>query len=344
VAVSFTAAQIAELVGGEVIGDPAKTVSGVSDLRTAGPEHISFLGNDRYLPAVRETGAGIVLLARDAPSDFSFTQIRVDSPNFSFVKVVDVFMPKVPSFPPGVHPSAVVDPAAQLGEGVSIQPHAVIEAGVRIGARTVVGANGYVGHESVIGEDCVIYPNCSLRERTILGCRVILHSGVVIGGDGFGFELRQGRHEKIPQLGYVQIDDDVEVGANTTIDRGRFGPTWIQEGTKIDNLVQIAHNCRVGKHCLIVSGTGLSGSTTLGNYVTLAGHVGTVGHITIGDNAIITGLSGVSKDVPAGAVMSGRRAMPMREELKLEALASRLPELFERVKKIEKLLDPPVKL
>ncbi|PTY03293.1 UDP-3-O-(3-hydroxymyristoyl)glucosamine N-acyltransferase [Verrucomicrobia bacterium LW23] len=334
----YTAEFIASQIGGVLQGNPSLLVTGVSDLASAEPCHASFLGNSKYLTQARRTRAGVVVLSHRDPEDFAFTSIRVDSPSYAFAKVVDLFAPPAPVHTPGIHPSAVVAADVVLGEGVSVQPGAVIEAGARIGARSVIGANAYIGTRAVLGADCLVYPQVVVREDSRIGNHVILHCGSIIGGDGFGYDFRNGRHEKIPQIGYVQLDDYVEVGAGTTIDRGRFDRTWIGEGTKIDNLVMIAHNVRVGKHCLIVSQTGISGSTTLGNYVTLAGQVGTVGHITIADGAVVTAQSGVSKDVPAKATVAGRHAIPLRESLKLEALTRRLPELLERLRLLEEVV------
>jgi UDP-3-O-[3-hydroxymyristoyl] glucosamine N-acyltransferase len=229
----------------------------------------------------------------------------------------------------------------ELGEGVSIQAHAVLEPGVRVGARTVIGAGVYLGHESCVGDDAWLYPNVVIRERSRLGNRVVIHSGTVVGSDGFGYETQKGRHVKIPQVGYVQIDDDVEIGANVAIDRGRFDRTWIQEGTKIDNLVQIAHNVTVGKHCFLVALSGIAGSTSLGNYVTLAGQSGIAGHLHIGDQVIIGAQSAVAKDAPPKIILSGRHAKPLREALKIEALTNRLPELLERIRQLEAKLEIP---
>jgi UDP-3-O-[3-hydroxymyristoyl] glucosamine N-acyltransferase len=242
-----------------------------------------------------------------------------------------------------VHPTAVVGRDVILGEGVSVQPFVVIEDGARIGANTVLGAHGYVGHAASIGADCQIAPRVTVGARCVIGNRVIIHSGTVLGSDGFGFELSGGRHVKIPQIGIVQIDDDVEIGANVAIDRARFGRTWIQEGTKIDNLVQIAHNVVVGKHCLIVSQVGISGSTRLGNYVTLAGQVGVVGHIEIGDQTIVAAQSGVTKGIGPKQVAFGYPAMPLREAKEQLAHIGRLPKLYARVKKLEQnaALPPP---
>lgn len=334
-----TASSLAALVGGDVVGDGSKPITGVADLKTAQPHHLSFLANSKYEPAARQTAAGAILVARKGPSDFTVTQIRVDDPSVAFTKIVDLFAPAPIVYPPGIHPSAVISPDALLGKEVSIQPGVVIEAGVTIGDRTVIGANTYIGHETTIGSDCLFYANVTLRERTQIGNRVIIQSGAVLGSDGFGYATKNGRHTKIPQIGYVQIDDDVEIGANTTIDRGRFDKTWVQEGAKIDNLVMLAHNVVVGKHCIIVSQVGISGSTTLGDYVTLAGQAGLAGHLHIGTKAVVTAQAGLNKDVPAGAVVAGHHARPLRESLKLEALTARLPELLERIKQLEAQRD-----
>ena len=333
-----TVRSLADLVGGVIEGDGAETViTGISDLRSAQPDQLSFFGNAKYEADARSSRAAAILVSpRDAPR-FTFTRIVVESPSAAFGKVSALFAPPPVRDEPGVHPTAVVAPDAVLGEGVSIQAHAVISAGARIGDRVVIGANGFIGEQSAIGPDTRIYPLVTIRERTVIGARVIIHSGAVVGADGFGydFDAKTGRHVKIAHTGYVQIDDDVEIGANTTIDRGRFGRTHIGEGVKIDNLVQIAHNVTIGAHSIIVSQTGISGSTTLGRYVTLAGQVGLAGHLNIGDRATITAQSGLNKDVAAGAVLAGHHAMPIRESLKIEALTRRLPELVDRLKALE---------
>jgi len=240
-------------------------------------------------------------------------------------------------FAPGIHPTAAVDPSAQLGERVSIQPHAVIEAGVTIGDDTIIGAGSYVGHETMIGSSCLIYPLVTIRERSRIGSRVIIHSGAVIGADGFGFEVVDSRQQKIQQLGIVQIDDDVEIGANTTIDRARFGRTWIQEGAKIDNLVQIAHNVVIGKNTVIAAQTGIAGSVRIGQRVLIGGQVGIIGHIEIGDNTAIGAQSGISKSTQGGAWF-GSPAVPLAEAKQQIAWVHRLGKLFARVKEIEKKL------
>jgi len=325
-------------VGGTVLGEGAESVvTGINDLRSAQPGEISFLANAKYEPLAQASRASAILVStKDAPR-FSFTRIVVESPSAAFGKISALFAPPPVRDEPGIHPTAVIAPDAVIGEGVSIQAHAVLAAGVRIGARCVVGANCFIGEQTTLGDDTRLYPSVTVRERSVIGARVIIHSGAVIGSDGFGydFDAKTGRHVKIAHTGNVQIDDDVEIGANTTVDRGRFGKTHIGAGVKIDNLVQIAHNVIIGPHSIIVSQTGISGSTSLGRYVTLAGQVGLAGHLTIGDRATITAQSGLNKDVPAGAVLSGYHAAPIRESLKVEALTRRLPELVERLKALE---------
>jgi UDP-3-O-[3-hydroxymyristoyl] glucosamine N-acyltransferase len=323
--------------GGELHGDPERKISGAASLVEAAADEIAFYSDPRYGSLLRKTRAAAVFVSLNFSDTISAAQIRVANPSKAFEQVVLKFAPNPISFAAGIHSSAIVDPSVKLGNRVSIQPHAVIEAAVRIGDDTVVGAGCYIGHESVIGASCVIYPNATIRERTRIGARVIIHSGAVIGADGFGFEFVEKRHEKIPQLGIVQIDDDVEIGANTTIDRARFGRTWIQEGVKIDNLVQVAHNVVIGRHSIIAAQTGISGSTRVGEYVTMAGQVGIVGHVTIGDGTVLAAQSGVSKDVPGG-VWFGYPAAPLPEAKRQVAWVRRLGKLFDRVKAIEKKL------
>jgi UDP-3-O-[3-hydroxymyristoyl] glucosamine N-acyltransferase len=323
--------------GGELHGDPERKISGAASLVEAAADEIAFYSDPRYGSLLRKTRAAAVFVPLNFSDTISAAQIRVANPSKAFEQVVLKFAPNPISFAAGIHSSAIVDPSVKLGNRVSIQPHAVIEAAVRIGDDTVVGAGCYIGHESVIGASCVIYPNATIRERTRIGARVIIHSGAVIGADGFGFEFVEKRHEKIPQLGIVQIDDDVEIGANTTIDRARFGRTWIQEGVKIDNLVQVAHNVVIGRHSIIAAQTGISGSTRVGEYVTMAGQVGIVGHVTIGDGTVLAAQSGVSKDVPGG-VWFGYPAAPLPEAKRQVAWVRRLGKLFDRVKAIEKKL------
>jgi UDP-3-O-[3-hydroxymyristoyl] glucosamine N-acyltransferase len=334
---TFILQELAALSGGELVGDPSLQITGAASLAEATPGEISFFTDRKYIGLLRKTCASAIFVPPDFGEPINAAQIRVSNPTKAFEEVLLKFAPKPITFAPGIHSSAVVDPSAQLGERVSIQPLAVIEPGAKIGDDTIIGAGSYVGHETVIGSACHIYPNVTIRERSQIGSRVIIHSGTVIGADGFGFEMVNGRHQKIQQLGRVQIDDDVEIGANTTVDRARYGRTWIQEGVKIDNLVQIAHNVVIGKNSVIVAQAGISGSTRVGERVTMAGQVGIAGHLEIADGTIIAAKSGIAKSLPGG-VWFGYPAVPFAQAKHQIAWIHRLGKLFARVKEIEKKL------
>jgi len=328
-------AEIADLVGGKLEGDGGASISGVADLQGAGPNDLSFFAHPRYESAARQTKAAALLVGPKAPKDLGRARIRVANPSAAFTRVAMLFAPAEVTRLHGVHASVVVDSTAKLGRDVGIGPHVVIEAGAQVGDGTQIGAGSYLGRNVRIGSDCILHPRVYVGDRCVLGNRVVLHAGAVVGADGFGYEMRDGRHHKVPQLGFVQIDDDAEIGANTTIDRGRFARTHIGEGAKIDNLVMIAHNCVVGPHSVIVAQSGLSGSTTTGHHVTIAGHVGTVGHIHIGSGAILTAKSGVTKDVPEGQTWRGAPARPIKEQMEMEAYIQQLPQLARRLKALE---------
>lgn len=338
----LTLSELARWVDGDIVrGGLDSSYTGMAALDAAGPSDVSFLGNEKYHGQFMSSKAGAVIVPRGetgGPPEMSL--IAVENPTLAFSAVVRHFAAASRRFTPGIHPSASIDPTAQLDlEKVRIHAGAVIMAGARIGNGTEIGANSVVGEDVTIGNDCLVMSNVAIRERCAIGNRVHLQPGVVIGSDGFGYELSQGRHVKVEQVGIVEIGDDVEIGANTTVDRARFGKTIIGEGTKIDNLVQIGHNVVIGKHCLIVALTGISGSTRIGDYVTIAGQVGTVGHITIGDKATITARAGVTTSLPGGAIYAGRPAKPFNEEMKLRANVRRLPKFIERIKKLEQLLS-----
>jgi UDP-3-O-[3-hydroxymyristoyl] glucosamine N-acyltransferase len=336
----MTLGEIASLVSGNLVGAPADTtITGVAPAGAAAPGDLTFFANPRYLAALRQSRASAAFVPEDFAETIAPARIHVAKPSVAFAEIAARFAPAPVRFTPGIDPKASVGSGVEIGAEVCVQACAVIAPGARIGARTVVGAGCYIGHDARIGEDCLVYPNVTIRERCRLGNRVILHSGAVIGSDGFGFELVEGRHRKIPQIGIVQIDDDVEIGANVTIDRARFGRTWIQEGAKIDNLVQLAHNVVVGKHSIIVAQVGISGSTELGAYVTLAGQVGLAGHIKINDRAIVGAQGGVSKDIPPGEIWWGSPAAPIKETKERLALTKRLPKLLERIKILEQEVE-----
>ncbi len=335
--VMFTLKELAAMCGGELRGDPSATITGAASLTEAAVGEVTFLGNRRYLPLLRKTRASAAFVPHDFSEEISPAQIRVADPTKAFEQVVLKLAPKPITFAPGIHSSAIVAAKVKLGARVSIQPHAVIEAGATVGDDTVIGAGSYIGHETVIGASCLIYPHVTIRERTQIGARVVIHSGVVIGADGFGFEPRDGKNEKIPQVGIVQIDNDVEIGANTTIDRARFGRTWIQDGVKIDNLVQVAHNVVIGKNSMIAAQTGIAGSVRIGAEVMVGGQVGIIGHIEIGDKTMIGAQSGISKNIEGGTWWA-TPAVPLDEAKTHLAWVRRLGKLFERVKEIEERL------
>lgn len=334
----MTLREVAAQTGGWVSPETAdQEIAGVASLSDANPGDLAFFGNPKYLTALRKSRATAVLVPHGFGEEITAIRIWVDSPTESFARLLPIFAPEPVSFPAGIHSTAIIDEGVELGEGVCVAPYAVIKSGARIGDRTLIGPHSYVGHETVLGADCHLYPHVTIRERSKIGNRVILHPGVVIGSDGFGYEFRDGAQQKIPQTGIVQIDDDVEVGANTTVDRARFGRTWIQRGTKIDNLVQIGHNVTIGEHCILCSQVGISGSTRLGNHVTLAGKVGLSGHIELGDGVIFGAMSAIAKDVPAKSIMFGAPARPIREYKANYALLKNIHKLYDRVKHLENL-------
>lgn len=328
--------QLAALVGAGIPeGSDDTEITGVSSLQEAREGDVTFFGNPRYLAQLRASKASAVIVPEGFDEAIAPVLLRVENPSTAFAAAVAAFAPVESPAPVGVHPSAFVDPGATLASGVSVGPLSVIEAGAVIGEGSVIGSGCLIGREVRIGSGCRLYPGAIIRERCILGDRVILQPGAVIGSCGFGYELREGRHVKIPQTGIVEIGNDVEIGANTTIDRARFGRTVIGEGSKIDNLVQIAHNVQIGPHSILCSQVGIAGSTRIGSYVTLAGQVGLAGHIEVGDKAVLAAKAGVSKNVPAEAMLIGAPAKPMKEWKQGNFYLSQLGKLFERVKELE---------
>jgi UDP-3-O-[3-hydroxymyristoyl] glucosamine N-acyltransferase len=337
--VIITVDELAALVGGRVAtaegGD--EKITGVAGITEARQGQVTFYSNRRYLRALKSCQASAALVPEDFDDTIPPIPVKVANPSLAFARIIEKFASPPIQHTPGVHPTAIIADDADLGENISVQPYAVVESGASIGSGTIVGAHCYIGHGVTIGASCKFYPNVTIRERCVIGNRVIIHSGAVLGSDGFGFETINGQQVKIPQTGIVQLEDDVEIGANTTIDRARFGRTLIGEGTKIDNLVQIAHNVVIGRHCVVVAQCGISGSSRLGNHVTLAGQVGLVGHIDVGDGAIVTAKSGVSKDVPAREVLFGIPACPIKKAKERIAALNLLPKLYERVRKLEQV-------
>lgn len=334
----FTLRELAEISGGEIAGDASITITGAASIPEANANEITFFGDPRYLVAFRSSGAGAAFVPEDFTEQIVPAQIRVANPSKAFEQVAIRFAPSPIEFPVEIHPTAVIAEDASLGENISIGPHVVIEPGASIGDGTHIGAGCYIGHETTIGAGCTIYPNVTIRERIKIGDRVILHGGIVIGTDGFGFEEVAGTRKKVPQIGIVQIDNDVEIGANTTIDRARFGRTWIQEGVKIDNLVQIAHNVIVGRHTVICAQCGIAGSVRIGARVILAGQVGVAGHLEIDDDTRVGAQCGVTKSLRGGRAWWGYPAVPINEAKEQMVWVRRLGKLLARVKALEEKL------
>jgi UDP-3-O-[3-hydroxymyristoyl] glucosamine N-acyltransferase len=332
--------ELAELLGGRLLsGDPNLTVTGFASLKEAREGDLSFFHDARYRERLAGTKASAVLVPADWPAiGAQPALLAVADPSQSFERVVDLYGFHAAPFEAGIHPSAAIDPSVRLDPAnVSIGAHAVIEKGARIGDRVEIGAGCFIGRNVAVGEGSKLFAHVTVHEGCEIGRRVILHSGVVIGADGFGYEFVQGRHRKVRQAGTVQIDDDVEIGANSTIDRARFGRTWIGEGTKIDNLVQVGHNVVIGKHCILVASSAIAGSVTIGDYVVIAAQAGIAGHVSIGSGVTLGARSGVTKDIPAGrATYFGFPAVPAMEERRRIASMARLPQLLARVRDLER--------
>jgi len=332
--VEKTLDEVAEYVGGAVCGDGTVVVTGVAGLDEAGAREISFLANPKYAAKVATSKAAAVLLPPGAERH-GRNAVEVKNPYLAFAKLVTLFH-VAPGVPLGILPGASVGQGAVFGAGCTVYPGAFVAAGVRAGDRVTIhpGATVYAG--AILGDDVTLHAGVSVREGCRIGNRVTVHNGTVIGSDGFGYAFDGRGHFKIPQVGNVVVEDDVEIGANCAIDRGALGPTRIGRGTKIDNLVQIAHNCVIGENCIIVSQVGISGSTRLGDYVTLGGQVGVAGHIEIGTRSMVGAKSGIHNSIPAGSVVSGIPAIPHREWLRAAGAYPKGPETRKKVTELEK--------
>ena len=332
---SFIVEEIARRLNGSVQGNGALEITGVASLDQAGAGELSFLGNPRYSPMMKTTKASVVLVGESWQGETSATLIRVKSADAAFAQVAFGLARPAITFKPGIHPTALIADTAKIGSNVMVGPHCVVEPGAAIGDGTVLVAQCYVGHSCEVGQNCLFHPHVTLREYTRVGNRVVLQNGAVIGSDGFGYVKDAGHWRKIPQVGIVVLGDDVEIGANTTIDRARFGETRIGNGTKLDNLIQIAHNVTVGEDTAMAAQVGVSGSSHIGSRVQIGGQVGVAGHIHVGDDSVLMAQSGVSKDIPPASVMFGSPAMPAREAKKLHAHLARLPELKKKIAELE---------
>jgi UDP-3-O-[3-hydroxymyristoyl] glucosamine N-acyltransferase len=334
----MTVAEIADLVGGRFQGEAAREISSVAGLETAGPRDLTFAADSRALARAVGSRAGCILVPAGSVVE-SATTVSVGNPKLAFIRAAEKLVPR-PAPGPGLHPTAIVAEDAVVAPDASVGPGTVIGRGARVGRRSQIGAGVFLDEAAEVGADCVLNPGVKLYARARVGNRVILHAGVVIGGDGFGYVFNEGRHEKFPQLGAVIIEDDVEIGCNTTIDRGSLGTTVIGEGTKIDNLVQIAHNVTIGKHCIIAAQTGISGSVNVGDYAVIGGQVGIGDHVEIEPGARIGSKGGIlpGKIVRRGSVIWGIPGRPLEVFKRQYAHLSRLPDLARRVSEIERRL------
>jgi UDP-3-O-[3-hydroxymyristoyl] glucosamine N-acyltransferase len=335
---AFTLAEVARVVGGRLAGDGALRLSGVRGLDQAGPEHLSFVADSRRASQARRSRAG-ALLASSVEAAAGRPAVLVDSPLEALALWLEFSIPRQRPRA-GIERGARVAATARLGRGVSVSSSATVGAGARIGARTVVGPGAFVGAGASLGEDCWLHANAVVADGCRLGNRCVLQAGAVVGSDGFGYVWDGLRHRKIPQVGIVRLEDDVEVGANAAIDRATLGETVVGRGTKIDNLVQIGHNVVIGEHSLLCGQAGIAGSSRIGRRVTLAGQAGVADHVTIGDGAVATAQSGIvtGATVEPGALVSGMPAAPHREFLKRAAWVAKLPELARRLEALERRL------
>ena len=338
--VAYTPAEIAAIVGAQrTVGTTTRKIGDIASLATARAGDLSFLGNAKYRAQVADSQATVLLLPPDHAGEPRPEQVYlyVENPSVALARVCarieQTLWPKPPA---GIHPSAVVAPTARIDPTAHIGPLCVVEDRVQVGAGSVLQASVFVGRDARIGADCWVMPGCLIASTCALANRVRLQPGVIVSSDGFGYEFVQGRHEKIPQIGSVVIEDDVEIGANSTLDRARFSRTVVGEGTKIDNLVQVAHNVVIGKHCILCAQVGISGSTTLEDYVVLGGQAGVGGHITVGKGTRIGGQTGLAYDAPPGSYLNGTPAISYLLERRLQVLHQRLPDLFKRVEALEK--------
>lgn len=327
--------EIAEILEGKLIGEPDIAITGANGIKEAKEGEITFLSNNRYASLIKETHASAIITSLDineAPKPI----IQTKNPSLAFAKLISLIHSDILKHPPrGIHKTALLGEAVCLGKDVSIGAYSIIEDNAIIGDNTIIYSGCYVGYNTKIGSDSLIYSNVAIRENIFIGNNVIIQSGAVIGSDGFGYVNVEGIHHRIPQVGTVVVEDDVEIGANVTIDRARFDKTIIGRGTKIDNLVQIAHNVVIGENSIIIAQAGISGSTKIGKNVIIAGQAGLVGHIEVGDNAILAAQAGITKSVAANTKVSGYPAKPHHIAARVNACVQRLPQTYKTIEELK---------
>ena len=331
--------EIAKLLDSELIGNGdvrIKTVSGVAEAEEG---HLTFIVDPKYLTALKKTKASAVLIRADIECETDIPQIRVKDPRKAFQILTDALAPPPIEFPPGIHPTAIIADDAILGENVSVQPYAVIEPGATIGDNCLIGAYTYIGHYTMVGNNAKIYPHVTIRERIKIGNNVIIHSGVVLGADGFGFDKVDGKYIKIPQIGGVIIEDDVEIGGNSSVDRARFDNTIIRRGTKIDNIVHVGHNVEVGEDSILCGQSGVAGSAKLGKHCVLAGQAGVSSHVKVCDDVIFGAQVGVPSDITKPGFYMGTPAKPHMEVKRKWITDPLVPNALKKIKELEKRLD-----
>lgn len=331
-----TIKEISELINGELVGDGSISITGISGIQEAKEGDVAFIGRSSDEDLIGKTKASCVIVPKDIKKTFKKTLIKVDYPSVALSRIIEFILPDSIPHPKGIHNTAIISKSADIGKNVAIGPYTVIGDDVKIGDNTIIYSLAYVGRKTKIGSSCIIYPNVTLREDIIVGNRVIIHPGTVIGSDGFGYDtLKDGTHFKIPQLGTVVVEDDVEIGSCVTIDRARFAKTVIGKGSKIDNLVQIAHNVIIGPYCLIAAQSGIAGTATLGRNVVFGGQVGVADHVNVGSFVIAGARTGIQKSFPDNTTLFGYPAKPISKARELVACTGLLPKLFERVRQLE---------
>jgi len=338
----LTLKEIASITGAELNGNENFVIEHLCDLAEPKPDGICYLVSLEKVavPPGFVTGAIILpLQAKGLPLPIKTNVLYAKDPDWAFTLLVQYWDKQTPKHTPGIHPTAVISPSAKLGKNVSVGAYSVIEEDVVIGDNTVIFPQVYIGKRTQIGNDCILYPQVVVREECVLKNHVILQPGAKIGNDGFGFAFHEGKHHKIPQIGNVILEDDVEIQANSCVDRAKLAHTIVGANTKVDNLVQIAHNVKVGQSCIMCSQVGVAGTTTIGNGVVAAGQVGIVGHVHIGDGVQIGAQSGITNDVPAGQAYFGSPARPMKETLKIMAIENKLPEMYKELKQLKKTTE-----